>query len=247
MAEILGQTVEVSEKDFENFIGKNSDQYLSDFRKFNVDGRDKFVLTWNWAAFFFGFWWILYRKLYVWALIAFFLLFIPFWIFVSSIVYGVCANYIYYKHAKKKIIECKKNLASADESQVSFALRKIGGAQRGVIPIFAAIAWLGIIFFIQFPFTSDYKTKSYNSLAKEDLYNAALAQEAYFKNHGTYADSLEKLGSGKYRLYHTQEVVITILTADTNSYSMSAYHERGSKRFVLNGPDRELHETDIER
>lgn len=247
MAEILGQTVEVTEKDFANFIGKNSDQYLQDFRKFNVDGSHKFVLTWNWAAFFFGFWWILYRKLYVWALIAFFLLFIPFWIFVSSIVYGLTANYIYYKYAKKKIIECKKNLASADASQVSFALRKIGGTQRGVIPIFAAIAWLVIIFFLQFPSTSVYKTKSYNSLAKKDLYDAALAQEAYLKNHGTYADSFEKLASGKYRLYNTQEVVITVLTAGTDSYSMSAYHKRGSKRFVLNGPDTELHETDMER
>lgn len=243
MAEILGQTVEVTDEDFANFIGIKSDKYLPDFRKFNVDGNDKFMLTWNWAAFFFGFWWILYRKLYVWALIAFFLVLVPFWVFLSSIVYGVTANYIYYKHAKKKIIECKKNLPSADTSQVSFALHKIGGVQRGLIPIFAAIAWLAIIFFIQFPSMSDYRTKSYNSLAKEDLYNAALAQEAYFKSHGTYADSFEKLASGKYRLYHTQEVVIIVLRADTDAYSMSAYHARGSKHFVLNGPDREMRET----
>ena len=246
MAEILGQTVEVTEEDFSNFIGKNSDQYLPHFKKFHVDGSDKFVLTWNWAACLLGFWWMLYRKLYAWALIAFFLVFIPFWVLLGSIVYGVIANYIYYKHAKKKIIECKNNLGSLDPSKVEFALHKIGGVQRGLIPIFAAIAWLAIIFFLQFPSISDYRTKSYDSLAKEDLYNAAFAQEAYFKNHGTYADSYEKLAGAKYRLYHTQDVVITVLRADTHSYSMSAYHAKGNKRFVLNGPDREMHETDME-
>jgi hypothetical protein len=102
-----GSTAEVTEEDFSSFIGKNAENYIQEFRKFNVDGVDKFSWTWHWPAFFFGFWWLLYRKLYVWALIAFLLLFIPYWFFLNSFVYGAVANYIYYKHTKKKITKYK--------------------------------------------------------------------------------------------------------------------------------------------
>jgi hypothetical protein len=107
-----GSTTEVTEEEFSSFIGKNAENYIRKFRKFNVDGVDKFALTWNWPAFFFGFWWLLYRKLYVWALISFLLLIIPYWFFLSSFVYGAIANYIYYKHVKKKITQKKKAAAS---------------------------------------------------------------------------------------------------------------------------------------
>jgi hypothetical protein len=107
-----GSTTEVTEEEVSSFIGKNAENYIQKFRKFNVDGVDKFSWTWHWPAFFFGFWWLLYRKLYVWALLAFLLLMIPYWFFLNSFVYGVIANYIYYKHVKKKITQKKKAAAS---------------------------------------------------------------------------------------------------------------------------------------
>jgi hypothetical protein len=107
-----GSTTEVTEQEISSFIGKNAENYIQKFKKFNVDGADKFSWTWHWPAFFFGFWWLLYRKLYVWALIAFLLLMIPYWFFLNSFVYGVIANYIYCKHVKKKITQKKKAAAS---------------------------------------------------------------------------------------------------------------------------------------
>jgi hypothetical protein len=107
-----GSTTEVTEQEVSSFIGENAENYIRKFRKFSVDGVDKFSWTWHWPAFFFGFWWLLYRKLYVWALIAFLLLMIPYWFFLNSFVYGVIANYIYYKQVKKKITQKKKAAAS---------------------------------------------------------------------------------------------------------------------------------------
>ena len=107
-----GSTADVTEGDFSLFIGKNADSYIQKFRKFNADGVDKFSWTWHWPAFFFGFWWLLYRKLYVWAVIAFLSLMIPYGFLLNSLVYGVVANYIYYRHVKKKISQ-KKNAAAS--------------------------------------------------------------------------------------------------------------------------------------
>jgi hypothetical protein len=107
-----GSATEVTEEDFSSFIGKNAETYVRKFGKFNGDGVDKFSWTWHWPAFFFGFWWLLYRKLYLWALFAFLLLMIPYWFFLNSFIYGVIANYIYYKHVKKKITQKKRAAAS---------------------------------------------------------------------------------------------------------------------------------------
>ena len=63
----------IAEKDFINFIGKKSHKYLPKFKKFHIGGVDNFSITWNWPAFLFGFFWFLYRKLYLWALLEFIL------------------------------------------------------------------------------------------------------------------------------------------------------------------------------
>ena len=64
-------TISLTDEDYTTFIGKNADKYLTKFKKFNVSGVDNFSATWHWPAFFVGFWWMLYRKLYLWALLYF--------------------------------------------------------------------------------------------------------------------------------------------------------------------------------
>jgi hypothetical protein len=235
MAEKLEQTVEVTERDFVNFIGKNAGKYLRRFRKFNVDGVDKFAWTWHWPAFFFGFWWIWYRKLYVWALIGFFLVFIPYWIFVSSLVYGSIANYVYYKHAKKKIIKYKTAKAPVDPNKAAIALRKKGGVSRWakVLAVFTILLIIGVHVYSAF---YGHSGSSYNARAQGDLDKAALIQDAYFEDHGTYADSLDKLLGPEYALYLSNGVTVVVLRADKNSYEMTSFHRRGIKRYTLVGP-----------
>jgi len=100
-------TDSITDAEFTAFVAKNTDKYISEFKNFNVGGNNKFKATWNWSAFLFPFFWALYRKLYAWALITFILIIIPCVGPVVMIVFGITGNYIYYRYAKKKILELK--------------------------------------------------------------------------------------------------------------------------------------------
>ncbi len=63
-------TVEGIPKEFVYFICNNAEKYLPKFRRFNVNGVDKFAITWHWPAFFLTPVWMAYRKMYGWALAA---------------------------------------------------------------------------------------------------------------------------------------------------------------------------------
>ena len=237
-----GSATVVTDEEFSSYVGKNAETYIRKFRKFSVGGVDKFALTWHWPAFFLGFWWLLYRKLYVWALIAFLLsivcLKIPYWFFVNSFIYALIANFIYYNKAKKNILKYKNVQRSADPSQAAVDLSKIGGVRKTLVEPLAVICSLGLmVFSVNYPCHSDYKTRSYNSTAWADIRNAATAKEAYFADHEKYAESIELLVTPEYGLYIDEQVVISILKADSNSYFMFAYHKKGNKHFFMNGPD----------
>jgi hypothetical protein len=120
-------TVEKTRGDFLDFIGNEADKYLTKFRKFYADGRDKFAFTWHWPAFLFTFSWMAYRKLYGWALVVFFLSLVPVLRFLLWPVLGLTGNYLYYKHTKKKILNVKTTQTFSDSTQLSDALHKIGG------------------------------------------------------------------------------------------------------------------------
>lgn len=255
MAEELEQKVEPTERDFVNFVGDNAYKYLRQFKKFNADGVDKFAWTWHWPACIFGFWWLLYRKLYLWALIAFFLMFIPFWIFIgslfywiflSSLVYGSIANYIYYKQAKNKIIKYKSAKAPADAHKAAIALRKKGGVKVCVPTLAALTILITIVLPLLFGYLNSHRFRMDKLSARGDLRNAATAQEAYYEDHQTYADSLDKLLAPEYGLYLRDEVTLVVLRADSDSYEMTAFREREKKRYTLVGPGGAIQETHLE-
>lgn len=56
---------QINDEEFIAFIGKNADKYFRIFRKFNIDGKDKFRITWNWSAFFFTWFWLIYRRIFL--------------------------------------------------------------------------------------------------------------------------------------------------------------------------------------
>jgi hypothetical protein len=128
----------VDEEEFKTYIGKDADWYLKKFRSFGLGGEDRFAVTWNWSAFWFGFIWMLYRKMYLWALIAFFLVFTPIAHLLIMIGWGISGNYWYYRQARKKIFEYKSRQAIAPGS---LSLKEVGGVNRWV--------WVvGFIFFL---------------------------------------------------------------------------------------------------
>ena len=94
-----------------------------------MTGVEGFALTWHWPAFLFGFWWMLYRKLYLWALVAMGLWLIPHLALPVWFVWGAVANYLYFRQAKRKIGEYRSRLNAALPAGT---LTEIGGVNRWV-------------------------------------------------------------------------------------------------------------------
>jgi hypothetical protein len=118
-----------TEEDYRAYLGPRADKYLLKFKRFFTKEEDGFALTWHWPAFFFGFWWMLYRKLYVWALVALALWLIPHLALPVWFVWGAVANYLYFRQAKRKIGEYRSRLNTALPAGT---LNEIGGVNRWV-------------------------------------------------------------------------------------------------------------------
>jgi len=128
--------IKISDAEYSTFIGLNDDDYLSPFKQFEING-DKFIRTWNMGAFIGGPWWLLYRKMHMWAAI-YFVLTLPFFLFVPILGLipmaglGMTGNYIYYKYTKKKIMEQKLMHPVRD---ITLELKEIGGIYKWGIAV----------------------------------------------------------------------------------------------------------------
>ncbi len=114
------------------FVGPNAEYYMQKFAHFNKTGSEKFCLTWNWSTFGFTFIWMLYRKMYVPAVITFFLFCIPGLNILLHLVVGVVGNYMYYKHVQRNIREIR---AMHPPQSCCPMLEKTGGVNRWVITV----------------------------------------------------------------------------------------------------------------
>jgi hypothetical protein len=117
----------VTEDEFTAFIGGKAEKYLLKFRKFSVDGIDRFSATWHWPAFFFVFWWLLYRKMYLWAFVYFILLLIPYANVAAWITLAISGNYLYYRYGKREILKVKTLQPSGD---ILKTLSRLGGINK---------------------------------------------------------------------------------------------------------------------
>ncbi|WP_252237975.1 MULTISPECIES: DUF2628 domain-containing protein [unclassified Clostridium] len=105
---------DISDEEFTSFVGKRkSSYYIEYFNRYKTNNK---FISWNWAAFFFGAYWLLYRKLFL-----MFFLFIlittsivsllgPFAAFtgvIISLVLGVFGNNIYIRFVEHKIFSVK--------------------------------------------------------------------------------------------------------------------------------------------
>ena len=95
-----------TDEEYAAYIGNNVYKFMPLFKRYSLQPAT-FQAGWNWPAFFFSFWWYLYRKMYFWALAAFITLLIPYFNLVIMIGWGVAANYLYFRHANNKIDECR--------------------------------------------------------------------------------------------------------------------------------------------
>jgi Tfp pilus assembly major pilin PilA len=198
---------------YESVVGyKNTDYYLSKFIRFDSEGPG---ISWNWPAFFISFYWLLYRKMWVWALL-YFLLPIPLGIIeailspVSEATVGIVysaflaaifiafpmyANAIYYKHIKAKIQKAK-NYSPDIEKQLRMLAAEGGtsGVALIIILIIVFIAIIGILAAIAIPAYQDYtlRAKVAEGLTIGQDYKQKV--EAYTIQHSQWPSSNTDIG-----------------------------------------------------
>lgn len=181
----------LTKDDFAAFVGKNSEKYLVKFDKFNVGGIDNFKATWNWPAFFVPFWWLLYRKIYGWAILAFFLAIIPYVGLITGFGWAIAANYLYYSHAKKKLIEINQMHTSQETRKaVIMVTGGVGNATLVIGLILGGIAIIGILAAIAIPNFLKFQEKS----RKASIIKAMTSAEPELR---AWIDSSMKSKSGK--------------------------------------------------
>lgn len=188
----------ISNADYARFISKNSEKYLSKFDKFKVGKIDSFRATWHWPAFFVPFFWMMYRKLYGWAILAFFIMLIPYVGLLALIGWAIVANYIYYKHAKKKLLKIKQQHRTPKTQKAVIAVKGGTSLAAVIIPV-VLIFVAGILSGIFIPASMDYSAKAkisdvtsgFNALAQSAAeYHAAKGE---FPEKGYPIDDLASL------------------------------------------------------
>ena len=86
------------------YIGPNAEYYAAQFSRMGTVHQPRFRLSWNWPAFFFFFFWALYRKMWLWAGLhlagAMILVFVTsvsaVWV-IYSLLWPAAANYLYFR------------------------------------------------------------------------------------------------------------------------------------------------------
>lgn len=132
------------------FLEKNQSYYLEKFNLIEKTGDKK---AWNWCSFLIGGYWMLYRKMYVQAIIYIIanliLGCIPFVGWALSLALcvglGILGNSLYLDHIKKTFTE----ISYADSNMRSALISKKGGTNL-VLPILLAVipVIIGIIAYI---------------------------------------------------------------------------------------------------
>ena len=105
-----------------------------------------------------------------------------------------------------------------------------------LIELMIVIAIIGILAAIAIPQFSAYRTRSYNSAAESDLRNAATAQEAFYVDNQRYCNTISLLAGTTYGFFTSENVTVTVVSADADSYTMKAWHSSGNKSYTLAGP-----------
>jgi hypothetical protein len=227
----FGGGASASDDDLAAFIGKNADKYLAKFRLFRQGSTDSFAATWHWPAFLFTFWWSLYRKMYGWAALVLFLGCIPYVGFLSMIAFGVSGNYLYYKHAGKKMLELGAQPLSPVERTA--ALARSGGVNNIVVVVLPLllIALIGIVAAIAIPQYHVYRQKAYDVQAKHEIQEACSLGLSVFASHPERMEITPEdiLDAG---LARTTDVDLVLLDGRKAFFGLSAKHAKGKKLYT---------------
>jgi Tfp pilus assembly protein PilE len=120
--------------------------------------------------------------------------------------------------------------------------KRVGNTGLPLWPFFLVFV-IGILAAITIPEYARFRTRANNAKAFSDLRNTATAQEQYFLEHEEYAASIEALIGPVYGLYIDEDVKISMQSVDGKNYLIVAFHERGTKKYMLRGPNGKVQES----
>jgi len=227
-----------SKLNFAHFVGPNASTYLSKFQKFNKNGDESFSLSWHWPAFFVPPAWFLYRKLYLWSFFAFLVSFLPVVNLLVRFVWGVTANFIYYKKVKNRLLDLKLNYTNFESEKITPLVRKAGGVNQWVPYTFAIIPIVGIVLAVAVPNFIAYQNKQKIISIESVLLKAAATQSSYYEVQGKYAISIADFAKINKKLNKNENIEIEVLMANHDKYIIAANSKREGTKFLLIGPER---------
>lgn len=217
--------VVLTEEDYSAFVGKNSDKYLPKFRKFMLEGGG-FSLSWHWPAFFLPFWWLLYRRLYLWAAVALFARFIP---VISWVAFGLAGNYLYFRHAKNKIHALK----SGGKPSVR-VLARAGGVNRAVAYVGVTLAVIVILggwgSYFAVSSRNEGKIRLLDETARAELKKACTMAMKHSIRNPDDLITMKRLAEIGY--VPPPEVEMEVLDGRWDSLGIRARHADGARNFM---------------
>lgn len=204
-------------------IGPNGlHYYLPKFQAFERAGAS---MSWSWPAFFLTFWWCLYRKMWLWALL-YWLSFVVLGIgdgilvavsgeedafpvftvlgFMAALtIVPMYADALYFHHLRGKIHSIERSVA---DPELRIPLIASAGGTSGiivlVIVIMVGIAVLGILAAVAIPSYQDYTARAQitEGIGLTSQYKQSLAD--YYSDNGSFSglgtNDLHGARSGKY-------------------------------------------------
>lgn len=199
---------------------KNQDYYLRHFARF--DSAGKVGISWHWPAFFVNFWWLLYRKMWLNALIYFFLPYLVMillgiasavvgdssgaiinignlaYLAAISVLLPMYANALYYKHCTSKITEVRTSSHNV-QRQLGELSAKGGTSNVAVIVllIFMFTSIIGILAAIAIPAYQGYIARARLAEAEAVGKIATDSIASYYDQHRQLPNSLEQAGFAK--------------------------------------------------
>ncbi|MGE4503895.1 MAG: hypothetical protein AB7D51_00985 [Desulfovibrionaceae bacterium] len=128
-------------QDYANYVGpKNLEKYLMKFARYDADPL-RLHAGWHWPAFFVSFWWCLYRKMYLWAVIVLVCAGIPFLGIISWFGFPIIANVLYYRQARRQIASMKAVFPENPDVHIA----RLGGVNAWVVWVALGITALFLL------------------------------------------------------------------------------------------------------
>jgi hypothetical protein len=86
------------------FVGDNIEAYQQKFRRLYNNGG-KYALQWHWPAFCIPIPWLIFRKMYLWAVAYFVIMVLSPWYLLLPVILlpGFTGNYLYYRHVTSQL------------------------------------------------------------------------------------------------------------------------------------------------